>query len=166
MLLVNCEVTFDLNWSESCVLVATNAAQATKFSTTDTKVCLPAVTLSTQDNSKVLERLKSGFKRKIDWNKHQTKVSTERVNWYLDILFILVNRLFVLPFEDEAQRRSYRRYYLPTKEIKHYNVLIDGETIFDQPIRNNLIASDNIWKISTVQGDDYKTGCVLDCNYF
>ena len=88
------------------------------------------------------------------------------IRFPIDPIFQRANRLFVLPFEDEAQRRSYRRYYLPTKEIKHYNVLIDGETIFDQPIRNNLIASDNIWKISTVQGDDYKTGCVLDCNYF
>ena len=79
--LVNCEVTLDLSWSESYVLVATNAAQATKFSTADKKLYLPAVTLSTQDNAKVLERLKSGFKRKIDWNKYQTKVSTERVNW-------------------------------------------------------------------------------------
>ena len=81
MVLVNCEVTLDLSWSESYVLVATNEAQATKFSTADKKLYLPAVTLSTQDNAKVLERLKSGFKRKIDWNKYQTKVSTERVNW-------------------------------------------------------------------------------------
>ena len=44
--------------------------------------------------------------------------------------------------------------------------MIDGEKYFDQPIRNNLIALDNIWKISTVQGDDYKTACVLDCDYF
>ena len=80
MVLVNCEVTLDLSWSESYVLVATNAAQATIFSTADTKLYLSAVTLSTQDNAKVLERLKSGFERKIDWNKYQTKVSTERVN--------------------------------------------------------------------------------------
>ena len=55
MLLVNCDVTLDLSWS-----------QATTFSITDTKLYLPAVTLSTQDNAKVLERLKYGFKRKID----------------------------------------------------------------------------------------------------
>ena len=90
MLLVNCEVTLDLSWSESYVLVATNAAQATTFSTTDTKLYLPAVTLSTQDNAKMLEWLKCGFVRKIDWNKYHTKVSTERVNRYLDFLSILV----------------------------------------------------------------------------
>ena len=79
MLLVNCDVTLDLSWS-----------QTTTFSITDRKLYLPAVTLSTQDNAKVLERLKYGFKRKIDWNKYHTKVSTERVNRYLDFLSILV----------------------------------------------------------------------------
>ena len=88
------------------------------------------------------------------------------IRFPIDPIFQRANRLFVLPFEDEAQRRSYRRYHLPTKEIKNYNVLIDGENFFDQPIRNKLIALDNIWKTSTVQGDDYKTGCVLDCDYF
>ena len=42
----------------------------------------------------------------------------------------------------------------------------DGQNLFDQPIRNNLITYDNIWKIATDQGDDYTTGCVLDNNYF
>ena len=73
MVLVNCDVTLDLSWSQSYVLVATNAAQATAFSTADTKLYLPAVALSTQDNAKVLERLKSGFKRKIDWKNIKQK---------------------------------------------------------------------------------------------
>ena len=55
--------------------MATNvAAQATKFSITDAKPYVPVVTLSTQDNAKVLQQLKSGFKRTINWNKYQTKV--------------------------------------------------------------------------------------------
>ena len=55
MSLINCEITFDLNWSENCVIVATNAAtQATTFSITDTKLYVPVVTLSTQDNAKLL----------------------------------------------------------------------------------------------------------------
>ena len=55
MSLINCEITFDLNWSENCVVVATNAAtQATTFSITDTKLYVPVVTLSTQDNAKLL----------------------------------------------------------------------------------------------------------------
>ena len=88
------------------------AAQATTFSITDTKLYVPVVTLSTQDNIKLLEQLKSGFKRTINWNKYQPKVSTERINQYLDFLiepsFQGVNRLFVLPFENEAQRTSYK----------------------------------------------------------
>ena len=55
MSLINCEITFDLNWSENCVIVATNAVtQATTFSITDTKLYVPVVTLSTQDNAKLL----------------------------------------------------------------------------------------------------------------
>ena len=87
--------------------MATNvAAQAATFSITDTKHYVPVVILLTQDNAKVLEQLKSGFKRTINWNKYQTKVSTKRVNRYLDFLiepsFQGVNRLLVLPFKDEA----------------------------------------------------------------
>ena len=74
--------------------------QATLFSITDTKLYLPVVTLSTQDNGKLLEQLKSGFKRTINWSKYQTKVSTERQNQYLDFLidpsYQWVNRLFIL----------------------------------------------------------------------
>ena len=52
-------------------------AQATTFSMTDTKLYVPVITLSTEDNEKLLEQLKSGFKRIINWNKYQPKVSTE-----------------------------------------------------------------------------------------
>ena len=64
-------------------------------------------------------------------------------------------------FEDEVQRTSDKRYYLPTVEIKIYNVMIDGHNIFDQPVRNNWITYDIIQKIATDQGDDYLTGCLL-----
>ena len=95
----------------------------------------------TQNNSKLLEQLKSGFKRTINWNKYQTKVSTERVNRYflIDPSFRGVNKRFVLPFEDDGQRTTYRRYYLPTKEIKIHDVMVDGQNYFDEPIRNNSI---------------------------
>ena len=103
-------------------------------------------------------------------NKYQTKVSTERQNQYLDFLidpsFQGVIRLFVLPFENEAQRTSCKQYYLPTKEIKSYNVMIDRQNFFDQPIRNNLITYDNIRKIATGQEDDYMIGCLMDYIYF
>ena len=89
----------------------------------------------------MLEQLKSGFKRTINWNKNQSKKSIERPNLYLDYLIYQgVNRLFVLSFEDEEQTTSYKRYFLPTMEIKDYNVMIDGQNFFDQTVRNNLRA--------------------------
>ena len=67
MPLINCEITLDLNLSENCLIVATNVtAQAATFSITDTKLYVPVVTLSTQDNAKLLEKLKPGFKRTIN----------------------------------------------------------------------------------------------------
>ena len=104
------------------------------------------------------------FKRIINWNKYQPKVSTERPNHYLDFLidpsFQGVNRLFVLLFENEAQRTS------SIREIKRYNVMIDVQNIFDQPVRNDLITDNNIQKMVTGQEDDYTTGYLLDYNYF
>ena len=156
MPLINCEITLDLNWSEKCIMVATNVAnQGATFSITDTKRYVPVVTLSTQNNVKLLEQLKFGFKRTINRNKCQSKASTERVNQYLDYLidpsFQGVNILFVLPFENEAQRTSDKRYYIPTREIKNYNVMIDGQNLFDQSIRKNLITYDNIQKFQQVK---------------
>ena len=68
---------------------------------------------------------------------------TERQNQYLDYLidpsFQGITRLFVLVFQNEAQRISHRRYYFPTVEIKNYNVMINEQNFFNQPVRNNLI---------------------------
>ena len=77
-----------------------------------------------------------------------------------------MNRLFVLSFENDAHWRSYKQYFLPTVEIKDYSIMIDGKNLFDQPIKNNLKTYENIRKITTGQGDDYTTGCLLDYNYF
>ena len=100
MPLINFEINLDLKWSEKCVIVATNVAAQQTFSITDTKLCVPVVTLSTQDNAKLLEQLKSGFKRTINCYKYQQNVSAERINQYLDFLidpsFQGVYRLFVL----------------------------------------------------------------------
>ena len=56
--------------------------------------------------------------------------------------------------------------FFPTVEIKDYNVMIDGKNFFDQPVKNDFKISDSVRKITTVQGDDYSTGCLLDYNYF
>ena len=82
------------------------------------------------------------------------------------ISFQGVNRPFVLSFENDAYRRSYKRYFLPTVEIEDYNAMIDGKNFFEQSVKNYLITHENIRNIATGQGDGYKTGCWLDYNYF
>ena len=103
---------------------------------------LPVVTLSTQENIKVLKDLESGFKRKINWNKYLAKTTNQARNSYLDYLidpgFQGVNRLFVLSFKDDDGRESHKQYYFLTVEIKDYNVMIDWWNFFDEPIKNDL----------------------------
>ena len=74
--LINSEINHILIWSENCVIFS--ATGATKLKIPDTKLYVPAITLSTQGNEKLLQQLKSGFKRAIHWNKYQPKVSPER----------------------------------------------------------------------------------------
>ena len=142
MPLINCEINLILNWSANCVIISTDVAnQIATFVITDTKLYFPIVTLSTQDNAKLLEQLKSGFKRVINWNKYLSKpellAQNPNLNHLVEQSFQGVNRLFVLAFEDDAQRTGSKGYYLPNVEIKNYNVMINGENFFDQPIKNN-----------------------------
>ena len=171
MPLINCEVNLILTWSSTCVLIATSIQnQAARFAITDTKLYVLVVTLSTQGNTKFLQQLKSGFKRVINWNKYLSKsellAQNPNLNHLVEPSFQGINRLFVLAFENHNYRTSDKRYYLPTVELKDYNIVINGENFFDQPIKNNKITYDNIRKIATGQGDDYTTGCLLDYPYF
>ena len=86
-------------------------------------------------------------------------------NHLADPSFQGVNRLFVLSFESEDDRRSHSNYYLPKVEVKDYNVMIDGKNLFDQPKNNHIKTYENITKTATGQGDDYATGCLLDYLY-
>ena len=72
----------------------------------------------------------------------------------------------MLAFEDDAQRTSNKRYYIPNVEIKDDNVMIDRKNFFEQPAKNNKVPYENIRKIATGQGDDSITGCLLDYIYF
>ena len=113
----------------------------TKFLVTKTSVSI--ATLSTQDNVKLLKQLESDFKRKIDRNKYQPKVSIERQNQYLDYLsnpsFLRVNRLFVLSFENTADRKAHKGYPLPNVGKKDYNVMLDGRNCFEQLLKKDQI---------------------------
>ena len=168
MPLINCEVNLILTWSSTCVI--TNSNGAGTFAITDTKLYVPVVTLSTQENTKFLQQLKSGLKRVINWNKYLSKpellAQNPNLNHLIEPSFQGVNRLFVLAFENDDDRTSSDEYYLPTAEIKDDNTMINSENFFDQPIKNNKVTYENIRKIATDQGDDYTTGCLLDYLYF
>ena len=171
MPLINCEVNLILTWSSTCIIASVIVAnQAATFAITDTKLDVPVLTLSTQENTKFLQQLKSGFKRVINWNKYLSKpellAQNPNLNHLVEPSFQGVNRLFVLAFENDKGRTSYEQYYLSIVEIKDYNIMINVENFFDQPIRNNKVTYDNIRKIVTGQGDDYTTGCLLDYPYF
>ena len=120
MPLIKCEVNLILTWSAYCVI--SSGTGSTKFDTTDTKLYVPLVTSSTEDNAKLLQQLKSLLKRTSNWNKYQSKVSVETSNQYLDCLidpsFQGANRLFILPFENSTDRAASKEYYLPKVEIK------------------------------------------------
>ena len=168
MPLINCEVNLILTWSSTCVITESNGAGT--FAITNTKLYVPVVTLSTQENTKFFQQLNSGFKRVINWNKYLSKpellAQNPNLNHLVEPSFQGVNRLFVLAFEGDNNRTAHDSFYLPTVEIKYYNIMINGENVFDQPIKNNKVTYDNIRKIATGQGDDYTTGCLLDYPYF
>ena len=108
MSLINCEVELILTWSADCVIIYTNVAnQVPTFTITETNLYVPVVTLSTQDNAKLLPQLKSGFKRTISWNKYLPKPESlarnANLNHLIEPSFQGMNRLFVLAFEDHVQ---------------------------------------------------------------
>ena len=186
MPLINCEVSLTLTWSENCVLadITTQRARPAQgdnparekidaptnatFKITDTKLYAPVVTLSTKDDNNFLEQLKSGFKRTIKWNKYRSEMTnqtkTNNLNYLIDPTFNKVNRLFVLSFENEEDRTSFSKYYVPKVEIKDFNVLIDGKSFFDVPVKNKQEAYAKIMSIS--KNNDYTTGNLLDYEYF
>ena len=151
--------------SANSVIIYTNVANKNiTFEITETKLYVPVVTLSIQDNAKLLQQLKSGFKRTINWNIYQTKY--QYAYFLIDPSFHRVNRLFVLSFENEGNRKVHTGYYLPKLEITDSNVMIDGKNFFDQQVKEDVRTYDNICKITTGQGYNYTTSFFLDFNYF
>ena len=95
-----------LIWSSTCII--TNSTGAGRFGITDRKLYVPVVNLSIQENAKLLQQLKTGFKRIINWNKYQSDPKTYARNQYLNHLvdrsFQEVHQLFVLIFQNENNR--------------------------------------------------------------
>ena len=113
MPLINGEINLILTLSAVCFI--SSATKATKSEINDLKRYVPVEIYSTQENAELLQQLKLGFKRTINWNKYQSKVSTKRPNQYLDYLidpsFQGINRLFVLSFETNTDRKTHRMLF-------------------------------------------------------
>ena len=161
---------------KKCVL-STDAGNAV-FIINDTKMYVPVITLSKEDNRDFIEQQNKGFERSIYWNEYKTK-KNETVNdndpativrdITLDPSFQGVNRLLVMAYNSETgqpTRNGQQKYYLPRIDIKEYNVIIDGRNFYDNPIENNIEKYRELKKVMIGKGEDYTTGSLLDFNYF
>ena len=155
MPLINCEVSLTLSWYENYVITckATREGDITTvtvrinnndptnvvFKITDCNHYVSVVTLSVEEDNELLNKLKSGFKRTITWNKYMSQMSNQtannNLNCLIDSTFSNVNRLFVICFENEEDKTSFSNYYVPKVEIKDYNVIIYGKPLFEIPVK-------------------------------
>ena len=151
MPLINCEVSLTLTWSKNCVItdeikqdanlntsppvLEIRSPEGTIFEKEETKLYVPELTLSTQDDNKLPNQLETGFKRTIKWNNYMSELTNQdkndNLNYLTDRTFSKVNRLFVLSFENENDRASFKKYCMPNIKVKDFNVLIDGKSFFD-----------------------------------
>ena len=140
------EVSLEFKWNKTCVITSqqievnldggNNAAPTgATLTINDYKLYIPVVTLSKDDEIKLLTNLKSGFTREIEWNKYRSQMSTEAINNNLNILIDLTltnaNRLFVLAYQTADDRQSFSQFYLPKVMVKDFNVIIDKLVFFD-----------------------------------
>ena len=128
---------------------------------------VPVLTLSKENDKKLLEQLKSGFKRTVKWNKYRSQMTVQsnnnNLNYLIDSTFTKVSRLFVLPFE-RIEENSFSRYYVPNVEIKDFNVLVDGKSFFDLPVKNEGDAFEKTMSVS--RNNDHADSNLLDFGYF
>ena len=177
--LISCEVSIEFKWNKNCVITTLeqrdigggnrdNAATGATLAINDCKLCVPEVTLSKDDKTKLFTNLRSGFKREIIWNKYRSQITTEEVNNNLNILidptFTNANKLFVLAYQTADDRQSFYQFYLPKVMVKDYNVIIDKLAFFDLPIKTEEEASEKIIDIS--RNNEFTTGNLLDYDYF
>ena len=122
-----------MTWSENSVLTnmvtraagEINAPTGVTYKIKDTKLYVPVVTLSTQGDNKLLEQLKTEFKKTIKWNKSKSgmtnQAKTKNSNYLIDPTFNKINRLFALSFENDDARFFFLEYYTPKIDIKDFN---------------------------------------------
>ena len=182
MQLISCEESLELKWNKNCIITSQeqretevtrparvgNAPTGATLAINDCKLYVPIVTLFKDDEIKLLTNLKSGFKREIIWNKYRSQMSTgaanDNLNILIDTTFTYVNRLFVLVYQNNANRQSFSQFYLSRVMVKDFNVIIDKLAFFDLPIKTEEEAYEKIIDVS--KNDEYTTGNVLDYDYF
>ena len=84
LILINHEIKLDLKWSRNCALLDDDNITGKNFIISSTKVYVPVVTLSINDNIKFLDNIKQGFKRTVSWNKYRSEITTQSKNNNLD----------------------------------------------------------------------------------
>ena len=173
MPLINCKIKLNLTWKKKCVL-STDAGDAV-FIINDTKMYVPVVTLSKEDNKDFIEQQNKGFQRSIYWNEYKTKEINENADANvfkyinLDPSFQGVRRFFVMAYirvDGQPTRNGQRKYYLPRIDLEKYNVIIDGRNFYDNPIESDTEKYIELKKVMIGKGEDYTTGSLLDFNYF
>ena len=173
MPLINYKIKLNLTWKKECVL--SNQAGAAVFHINDTKLYVPVVTLSKEDNEDFIEQQNKGFQRSIYGNEYKTKEINEdadaNVLKYINLhpSFQGVNRLFIMEYnrvDDEPTRNGQRKYYLPRISLNEYNVIIDGRNFYNNPIESNVEKYRELKKVMIRKGEGYTTGSLLDYNYF
>ena len=173
MPLINCKIKLNLTWKKECVL--SNQDGAAVFIINDTKMYVPVVTLSKEDNKDFIEQQNKGFQRPIYWNEYKTKEINENADanvfMYinLNLSFQGVNRLFVMAYNranGQPTRNGQQKYYLPRTDLNKYNVIIDGRIFYDNPIESDIEKYRELKKVMIGKGGDYTTISLLDFNYF
>ena len=170
---INCKIKLNLTWKKECVL--SNQAGNAVFIINDTKMYVPVVTLSKEDNKDFTEQQNKVFQGSIYWNEYKTKElnSNKNANVFkyinLDPSFQGVNRLFVMSYsrvDGQPTRNGQQKYYLPTIDVNKYNVIIDGRNFYDNPIESDVEKYRELKKVMIGKGEGYTTGSLLDYNYF
>ena len=173
MPLINCKIKLNLTWKKECIL--SNLAGNAVFIINDTKLYVPVVTLSKEDNKDFIDQQNKSFQRSIYWSEYKTKEQNENTDnnvlkyVNLDPSLQSVNRLFVMAYsraDNEPNRNSQRKYYLPRIDFKKYNVIIDGRNFYDTPIESDIEKYRELKKVTIGKGEDYTTGSLLDYDYF
>ena len=173
MPLINCKIKLNLTWKKECVL-STGVGDPV-FLINDTKMYVPVVTLSKEDNKDFIEQENKGFQRSIYWNEYKTKEINENADANvfkyinLDPSFQGVNRLFVMAYnrvDGQPTRNGQQKYYLPRIDLEKFNVIIDRRNFYDNTIESDIEKYRELKKVMIGKGEDYTTGSLLDFNYF